>query len=205
MAKILCANPDCKIEFEPTRRDQKYHSPTCRMAAANQRLPPKRVRKDEIRYLYTRRKRQEAKSDHVTWCPPPTGANPFRRLVLAERKAMQIRQECELEMAKMGFFGPLGAALPAGDPQEWEPNRQYGVGEAVCGGLDSELSIQNSENLATDSADCTDQREKAEVDARIPCPVSRIPAFPPRVPLLVRLWRRIAAWLLKPWHLTPGT
>lgn len=30
---ITCANPACRIQFQPKRADQRYHSPKCRMAA----------------------------------------------------------------------------------------------------------------------------------------------------------------------------
>jgi hypothetical protein len=113
--------------FEPKRRGQKYHSTACRKQAWNLRLPVKRVRKDEVRYLDARRRRSQAISGYVTEHRRGKGPSAFRRYVLAVRRVQEIEQEAAMEALNKALSGRPVPCLPV-TRESGTGNRESGEG-----------------------------------------------------------------------------
>lgn len=67
----LCANPRCKRQFEPRRKNQRFCQTQCRQQAKNERWPLVRVNRRQAGLLKARRERQEAKTSGVPPLPGP--------------------------------------------------------------------------------------------------------------------------------------
>jgi hypothetical protein len=115
--------------FEPKSRGQKYHSVACRKEAWNLRLPVKRVRKDEVRFLDARRRRQAAIPGYVTELRRSKGPTTFRDYVLALRRLRRIEQELSMEALNKALRGAPTLCLPPAPPSP--PSDQAGWGPSL--------------------------------------------------------------------------
>lgn len=83
---MTCANPACRKEFQPKRRNQLFHSRDCREQAKRNRWAVVRVPKDRKASWAGRLLRQEAETSSATPLRCRKTPNPwfrYQKLILA--------------------------------------------------------------------------------------------------------------------------
>jgi hypothetical protein len=81
-----CANPECRVEFIPTRHNQKYHSKECCKVVTNAKIMQQYYEKKDRKSG----KRRICKSCRVTPLSRYNEGNKCQSCVLAERAANRL-------------------------------------------------------------------------------------------------------------------